>query len=389
MLDFTYHTPTKVFFGNGKRHTVGEIIASYGFTKIMMQYGKNSLKKSGLYEEIMRSLHANGITVVEFGGVEPNPKLGFVREAIARAKEENVQMILAVGGGSVIDSSKYTALGVKTDADVWDYAMGRATPKDALPVGVVLTISAAGSEMSNSAVLTNEDLQIKKGCNSEWNRPLFAVLDPELTLTVGSFQTGCGIVDMMSHTLERYFTPLPDTLLTDSLSESLLSSVVWAGEKLTQNLQDVEARSLLMWASSLAHNGLTGCGRENYLAVHQLEHALSGLFDEIAHGAGLAVLYPAWMRYVYRENLPRFARFARKVWGIDEADDEKASVQGIEAMEDFFQRLGMPSKISSFGVPKNRLDDLANACTRGGTVVIKGYRALGTKEVKEIFESCY
>ncbi len=388
MQDFYYHTPTEVFFGKGKEKEVGNIISGYGYNKIMLQYGKSSIKKSGLYDTVMGALKACGIEVVEMGGVEPNPKITFVRQAIKLAKKENVQMILAVGGGSVIDSCKYTALGAMADVDVWEFAMGRAKPQKALPVGCILTIAAAGSEMSNSAVITNLELNMKKGVSTELNRCKFAIMNPELTSTLPEYQTACGIVDIMAHTMERFFTVFEPTELTDGLATSILRSVIKAGKALMNDLTDYDARATIMWASSLSHNGLTGCGRENYLAVHQLEHAVSGEFDSVAHGAGLAVLFPAWAKYIYKENVSRFAQFAREVFGVFSDDEVETAEKGIEEMQSFFNLLGMPSRLADFGICKENIDRLAELCTFNNTRTIKSYKALGYEEIKQIFELC-
>jgi len=388
MLNFTYYTPTKVHFGKDTHKDVGKIIKDYGFKTIMVQYGQSSIKKSGLYDEVMDSLAENGIKVIEMGGVEPNPKLSFVREAIKVAKENNVEMILAVGGGSVLDSSKYTATGAKYDGDVWDFPTRKATPEDGLPMGCILTISAAGSEMSSSAVITNMELNMKRGYNSDFNRPLFAICNPELTYSVSEYQTACGIVDIMAHTMERYFTVCEPTDLTDRISESILKALISAGKTLMENPTDYEARATMMWASSLSHNDLTGCGRENALAVHQLEHALSGEFDFIAHGAGLAVLFPAWGRYIYKHNIPRFAQFARRVWDITEADEEKAAIMGIQAMADFFKSINMPLSLREFEI-ENMPERLADLCTFGKQRSVKSYIDMDYDVIKEIFESCY
>lgn len=388
MLNFIYSTPTKVFFGKDTQKQVGKILRDYGYTKIMMQYGKSSIKKSGLYDEVVASLNENGVNFVEMGGVEPNPKLEFVKEAITLAKSESVELVLAVGGGSVIDSCKATALGVKYEGDVWDIFSGKHVPTDALPTACILTHSAAGSEMSMSAVLTNLSLNMKKGCGTELNRCKFSILNPELTYTVGKYQTACGIVDMMSHTLERYFTVVPDTDLTDSISEAILKSIVKAGLVAIDNPTDYEARATLMWGSSLAHNGLTGCGRENFLAVHQLEHAVSGVFDEVPHGAGLAVLYPAWAKYVYKYNAKRFARLARNVWGVVESNDEICALKGIEEMQNFFIKIGMPSRLSEFNITKDSIEKFVEICTQNGKRTIKSYIPLDKKELTEIFELC-
>ncbi len=388
MRDFTYFAPTKVFFGKDKAKDVGSIVKGYGFSKIMLQYGKSSIKTTGLYDVIMESLAAAGITVVEMGGVEPNPKLDFIRQAVKVAKAEQVQLILAVGGGSAIDSSKLTALGAANDFDVWDLPEGKNTPKGALPVGCVLTLAAAGSEMSGSAVMTNMEENMKRGYGSDFNRPLFSICDPTLTYTVNSYHTACGIVDIMAHTMERYFIPCEDTPLTDRIAEGILKSVIEAGKILMTDPENYEARATVMWASSLSHNNLTGCGRDNSLAVHQLEHALSGEFDHIAHGAGLAVLFPAWAGYIYKENIPRFARFGREVWGVTDSDDEAAAKAGIKAMSDYFKELGMPSSLREFGIPACA-ERLAELCTFGGVRKIKSYLDMDEKIIKEIFESCY
>lgn len=389
MRNFVYYAPTKVFFGKDTHKNVGEIVKGYGFKKIMMQYGKSSIKKNGLFDEVMKSLRDNGIEVVEMGGVEPNPKLSFVRDAVAVAKKEKVEMILAVGGGSVIDSSKFTAAGAVADCDVWDFVTRKSEVREALPVGTILTISAAGSEMSANAVITNMDEKRKKGYGCDAFRCLFSILNPELTYSVSPYQTACGVVDIMTHTMERYFTPIEPTPLTDGIAESLLRTVVDSARVVVSKPDDYEARANIMWASSLSHNNLTSCGRDSFLAVHQLEHALSGVYDEVAHGAGLAVLYPAWAKYVYKKNVSRFAQFGRNVWGVQKTDDEKAAVMGIERMKEFFGFIGMPSKIRDFNIPDGMSEYFADMCTFGKTKTINSIEELDFEKIKEIFESCY
>ena len=388
MQDFTYYAPTKVYFGKDEHKKVGEIIKNYGYKTVMIQYGQNSIKKSGLYDEIVASLTENEIKIVDMGGVEPNPKIDFVREAIKKCRENNVELILAVGGGSVIDSSKYTASGAIYDGDVLDFPLRKSTPENALPVGCILTISAAGSEMSSSAVISNPETNMKRGYNSDFNRCKFAICNPELTYTVNKYQTACGIVDIMSHTMERYFSPCPDTILTDTIAEAILTSVIDAGKVAMEEPCNYDARATLMWASSLSHNDLTGCGRENGLCVHQLEHALSGEYDNIAHGAGLAVLFPAWAKYVYKYAPKRFARFARKVWGIVENDDMKASVLGIEKMSEYFKEIGMPQSLEDFGLSNESLDSLSYLCTFSNTRTIRSYIDLDIEDIKNIFALC-
>lgn len=257
MTNFIYNTPTKVFFGKGYEHEVGEILKQYKIKKVLFHYGQNSIKASGLYDIVKKSLEQAKIEYIELGGVEPNPKISLVRDGVKICKEHNIELILAVGGGSVIDSAKSIAVGAKSTEDPWRFNAKEIEPIDALPVGVILTIAAAGSEMSNSCVITNEELKLKRGFNNELNRPLFAIMNPELTYTVSKYQTACGIVDIMMHTLERYFSSYEFIDLTDSIALSLLKAVKKAGLKALQNPQDYEARATLMWASSLSHNGLT------------------------------------------------------------------------------------------------------------------------------------
>ncbi len=388
MKDFIYYAPTKVFFGKDKHKDIGKIIKEYGYNNIMLQYGQGSIKKSGLYDEVMASLSECGISVVEMGGIEPNPKLSFVREAVRVAKENAVQMILAVGGGSVLDSSKYTAAGACSDCDPWDFPTGKAKVENSLPVGCILTIAAAGSEMSSSAVITNMELNMKRGFNSEFNRCKFAIMNPELTCSVSKYQTACGVVDIMAHTMERYFVPCEATDLTDRISESILKSTISAGAKLMEDPSDYDARANMMWASSLSHNDLTGCGRQNALPVHQLEHALSGEYDQIAHGAGLAVVFPAWAKYIYKHNIPRFAQFARRVWDCIQDEDETAALAGIEKMAEYFKSIGMPSSLADFGLDESCIDRLSELCTFGKQRTVKSYIDMDFEDIKAIFKMC-
>lgn len=389
MLDFEYYTPTKVFFGKGREKEVGKIISQYGYKKIMLQYGKGSIKKNGLYDCIINLLKEYDIEFVEMGGVEPNPKIEFVREAVRIAKREGVELVLAVGGGSVIDAAKYTALGAVSDCDVWDFVVGKQKPTSALPVACVLTIAAAGSEMSWSAVVSDLSLNMKRGLASDLIRPLFAVCNPELTYTVSPYQTACGITDIMAHTMERYFTPREPVDITDQIAEGILRSVINAARVVMKEPNNYEARANIMWASSLSHNNLTGCGRINSLPVHQLEHAISGEYDSVAHGAGLAVLFPAWAKYVYTYNIPRFAQFARNVWAVNEVDDKKAAEIGIESMTEFFKSIGMPSTLSEFGINLDAIDKLTDLCTFNNTRTVDSVIKLGSKEIKDIFKLCY
>lgn len=389
MVDFIYNAYTKVYFGRGKEKEVGKIITQYGYKKIMMQYGKESIKKSGLYDVVMNSLKENNIEVVEMGGVEPNPKLDFVRKATEVAKKEKVELILAVGGGSVIDSCKATAVAAANNCDVWDVISRKIKPKTSIPVASILTISAAGSEMSNSAVITNMEENMKRGFNGEYNRCKFSICNPELTFTVSKYQTACGVVDIMAHTLERYFTPYPPTELTDRLSEGLMKAVVSAGAVAVEKPDDYDARANLMWASSISHNGLTDCGREYYLCVHQIEHGLSGEFDFVPHGAGLAVLLPAWGKYMYKNDPSRFAGFARGVFDVAEDDDMECARKGVEKMAQFFSSIGMPKSIREFGIKEESLERIAYLTTFGKTRTIQSLIELDYDKVLEILKIAY
>lgn len=389
MEQFSFYTPTKVIFGKGVQSQVGAVIKSYGFKKILFHYGSGSIKKSGLYDQIVASLRENGIEFVELGGVQPNPKLSLSRKAAQLCIDEKVEMILAVGGGSVLDSSKSAAAGAANHCDPWEFSSGARVLEKSLPVGAVLTIAAAGSEMSDSCVITNEEGWFKRGFNSDHNRPLFAIMNPELTYTVSKYQTACGVTDIMMHTLERYFCMNGDVALTDHLAEGLLRSVIEAGKVVMDKPDDYEARATLMWASSLSHNGLTGCGRNFMMRCHQIEHELSGMYDRVAHGAGLAVIFPAWAKYIYKNEkaLPRFCQFAQRVWGIemDFEHPERTALAGIEACENFFKSLGMPVRLSELDVDDTKFDEMAEKCTFFGKRVLKDYIPLGKTEIIEIY----
>ena len=389
MEQFSFYTPTKVIFGKGVQSQVGAVIKSYGFKKILFHYGSGSIKKSGLYDQIVASLRENGIEFVELGGVQPNPKLSLSRKAAQLCIDEKVEMILAVGGGSVLDSSKSAAAGAANHCDPWEFSSGARVLEKSLPVGAVLTIAAAGSEMSDSCVITNEEGWLKRGFNSDHNRPLFAIMNPELTYTVSKYQTACGVTDIMMHTLERYFCMNGDVALTDHLAEGLLRSVIEAGKVVMDKPDDYEARATLMWASSLSHNGLTGCGRNFMMRCHQIEHELSGMYDRVAHGAGLAVIFPAWAKYIYKNEkaLPRFCQFAQRVWGIemDFEHPERTALAGIEACENFFKSLGMPVRLSELDVDDTKFDEMAEKCTFFGKRVLKDYIPLGKTDIIEIY----
>ena len=390
MNNFEYYTPTRVFFGRDTHKNVGEIIKSYGFEKVLLHYGGGSIHKTGLYDVITEALRGSGISFVELGGAQVNPKVSLVREGAALCKHEGVEMVLAVGGGSVIDSAKVIAISARTDTDPWEFSAKRVAAECALPVGVVLTLSASGSETSSSAVITNEDGKLKRGFNSDFNRPLFAVMNPELTYTVDKYQTGCGVVDIMMHTLERYFSPIGDTELTDGIAEGLLKAAVDAGRIAVENPNDYEARANLMWTGSLSHSDLTGAGRQVFMTCHQIEHELSGMYDFVAHGAGLSVIFPAWCKYVCAHNVQRFYRYAVNVWNIEPNLDrpEKTAMEGILATERYFDEIGMPTRLSQLGVGIEGIEEMAEKCTFFGARTLPSYIPLGKQEIIDIFRMC-
>lgn len=386
MLNFEFYSPTKIYFGRNQELEIGRIIKEYGFKKVLIHYGQSSIKKIGLYDKVVSSLNNHQIDFIELGGVEPNPKIDLVYKAVRLCKNHKVDFILAIGGGSVIDSAKSCAVGACTDEDPWRFNLHEIKPKKSLPVGVILTISAAGSELSNSCVISNLDGGWKRGFNHDLIRPLFAVMNPELTFSVSKYQTGCGIVDILMHTLERYFNDVPNVDLTDQISQGLLKAVIDAGRIAINYPNDYEARATLMLASSLSHNGLTGLGGRTYFTVHRLEHEISGMFDEVAHGAGLSVLFPAWAKYVYHQYLEKFAQFAYQVMKVDNnLPLDIASRQGIDLLETYFKEIGMPTRFSELGIDENSFEEMAIKAL-GKNQVLAGIVPLDKKMIIDIFE---
>lgn len=392
MENFIYDTPTMVYFGKGEELNVGKYVAQCGAKKVLIHYGSGSAKKSGLLDKVYKALNEVNIPFVELGGVKANPELPLVRQGIELCKKENVDFVLAVGGGSVMDSSKAIANGVANpEEDVWNFNLGKAQPVRSLKKGCILTLSAAGSEMSNSCVITNPENGDKRGFTSHFNRMDFAIENPELTYTVDAYQTACGIVDIAMHTIERYFCLGEDSNITDVIAESLIKEVNRSGVECLKNPENYEARANMMWASSLAHNGLTGCGRKFQLTVHQLEHEVSGMYPEIAHGAGLAALWCSWARYVYKDCLNRFVQYAQRVWNLDVDFEhpEKTVLKAIDMQEDFYASIGMPVSLSELGVKEESLPVLAEKCSRGKTSILDGYKKLGYNEILEIYKMAF
>ena len=392
MENFVYETPTKVYFGKEEELNVGKIIAGYAPKKVLVHFGGQSARKSGLLDRVEKALEAEGIAYVELGGVTANPELKLVREGIALCQREGVDFVLAVGGGSVLDSSKDIANGVANpDIDVWDFSLGKCVPQKTLRKGAILTLAAAGSEMSNSCVITNVETNEKRGYGCSCNRMDFAVENPELTYTVSPYQTACGIVDIAMHTIERYFCPGEDTYLTDAIAEAVIKNVMKAGKDCLADPENYEARANMMWASSLAHNGLTGCGRKTQLVVHQLEHEVSGMYTQVAHGAGLAALWCSWARYVYKANINRWLQYAQNVWNVDVDFEhpEKTIETAINMQEAFYASIGMPTNLKMLGVKETDLEMLAFKCSRGKTRTLIGYKELAYDDILEGFCMAY
>ena len=391
MQNFTYCAPTKVVFGRGVEEQIGPELRARGASRVLVHFGGGSVKKNGLLDKVTASLTAAGLTYVELGGVQPNPKLSFIHEGIALCRKEKVDFILAVGGGSVIDSAKAIGVCLATGNDLWQYASTGTHPEanEVFPVGTVLTIAAAGSEMSNSDVITNDLVTpwVKQGITSETVRPVVSFLNPENTFTVSKFQTGCGIVDIMMHTMERYVTGQADCQLTERIAEALLVSVREAGRVAIAHPDDYEARATLMWASSLSHNDLTGCGKIRKFPVHKLEHPISALHDSVSHGAGLSVLFPAWAQYVMQYDIPKFAQLANRVWDcpMDFDHPERTAQAGIQAMKRYFTEIGMPTRMSELGLTPDDYDAIIDLTTAGGTKPVKSYIDLGPDEIRAIY----
>lgn len=383
MDNFEFHNPTRIIFGKGVESQVGDEVAKYS-KKALIHYGGGSAIKSGLIDRVRISLKAAGVDFVELGGVQPNPRVALVREGIELCRKESISFILAVGGGSVIDSAKAIGVGVPASHDVWDFYEYIAEPQKMLDVGVVLTIPAAGSESSSSSVVSNEEKQLKRGLSNEIMRPRFAFMNPELTFTLPPYQTACGAADIMAHIMERYFTNTKNVEFTDRLCEAGLKTIINNVPQVLENPNDYDARAEVMWTGCVAHNDLFNTGREGDWGSHSIEHEISALFD-VAHGAGLAVIFPAWMKYVYKHDVARFSQFAERVWGLemDHFNPEKTALAGIYRTEAFFRSIGLPVRLSEMDVPVESIPEMAKKCTGTGTT--GNFIKLNTAAVTEIF----
>ena len=388
MFDFKYYTPTKVLFGKNTEEKVADLIKEFGGKKVLIHYGGGSVIRSGLMKRVTDKLDQAGIAYVMLGGAVPNPHLSLVYQGIELCKKEGVDFLLAVGGGSAIDSAKAIGYGLKNPGDVWDLYDYKKQATDSMPLGVILTLAATGSEMSDSSVITKEEGLVKRGYSSDFGRPRFAIMNPELTMTLPDYQTACGCTDIMMHTMERYFTNGGNMEITDSMAEALLRTVKANALILARDPKNYDARAEVMWAGSLSHNGLTGCGNDGGdWMTHKLEHELGGLYD-VAHGAGLAAIWGSWARYVYKNCLPRFKRFALNVMGVEASgSDEEIALKGIEAMEDFYRQIKMPTNLRELGVNATE-DDLklmAHKCAVGVNGGKGSARFLKEEDMLEIY----
>ncbi|MCU6762640.1 NADH-dependent butanol dehydrogenase A [uncultured Roseburia sp.] len=374
MDNFVFYSPTKFVFGKGEENHAGKYVKEFGGSRVLLHFGGRSAEKSGLLDRIRESLKKEGLYIAELGGVEPNPKSGLVYKGIELCKNENIDFILAAGGGSVIDSAKAIGLGALYDGDFWDFYTGKASVEKTLPVGTVLTIAAAGSEGSDGSVITHEDGNFKRPCGSDLMRPKFSILNPELTQTLPPYQTACGITDMMAHVFERYFTNTKEVEVTDRMCEGILKAIIQEAPKVMADPDNYEARANIMWAGTMAHNDICGVGRQQDWASHNLEHELSGLYD-CAHGAGLAVIFPAWMEYTLEHNVMRFAQAAVRIWGCEMNFEypEITARAGIKALRGFWKSLGMPLNFQELGAKEEDIPKLLETLqidgrTEGGFV---------------------
>lgn len=390
MINFDFSNTTEIVFGKNTQSQIGEKIRKYSnCEKVLIVYGSGRIKKSGLFDTVTTSLEKHGIGYLELGGVRPNPRLGLVKQGIELCRRENIQFILAVGGGSSIDTAKAIGVGVPYKGDVWDFYLGKDTPKVTLPTAALLTIPAAGSESSLSSVITNEDGWYKKSINLDLIRPVFSIINPELTFSLPPYQIGCGVVDMMTHIMERYFTNTDNVDLTDRLCEAALKSIIVNGLTTLKEPGNYDARAEIVWAGTLAHNGLLNTGRIQDWASHRIALEMSGKYD-IAHGASLSIVYPAWMEHVYGHDKNRFIQFAVRVWDVDLSygKTDEICLEGIRRMREFFEKLSMPLTFEDAGLPVNAFEEMADKATYGDTIPVGNFVKIGKVEMIDIYKHC-
>ncbi len=385
MQNFQFYSPTEFVFGRDTEDRAGELVKKHGGSKVLIHYGGGSAERSGLLGRVRASLDKAGVSYVELGGVKPNPRDTLVYEGIELCRREGIDFILSVGGGSTIDSSKAIALGVPYSGDFWDFYSGAARPEAALPVGTVLTIAAAGSEGSGDSVITKEDGGLKRGTGSDLIRPRFSILDPQLTCTLPAYQTACGATDIMAHVFERYFTNTTEVEVTDRLCEAVLLTMVKETPRVIADPNNYDARANIMWAGTVAHTNIVGVGREQDWNSHGIEHELSALYD-CAHGAGLAVIMPAWMEFVYKHNPLRFAQAATRIWGcqMDFEHPEVTALEGIKRFRSFLHSIGMPINFAELGAREEDIPALVEKFGIGRKRT-GGFVALSAEDIAEIY----
>jgi len=386
MDNFDFRNPTRIIFGRGTEARVGAETAKYA-KKVLLHFGGGSIKSSGLYDRVTASLKAAGVQWVDLGGVKPNPRLSLVHEGVKLCKEHGLGLVLAVGGGSVIDSAKAIAMGAVIDHDVWDFYLGKGEPQAALPVATVLTIPAAGSESSTGTVITKEEGLLKRAVNSELIYPVFSILNPELAFTLPKFQVACGAADIMAHLMERYFTVVKSVDFTDRLLEATMKTIALKAPRVLENPKDYDLWSEFMWAGTIAHNNLLNTGRIGDWASHDIEHEISGIYD-VAHGAGLAVVFPAWMKHTLKNDVHRFAQWAVRVWNVDMDfwNPEATAREGIRRLEAFYRTMGLGTKLADLGVGTDRLDEMAKKCTDSDKRTVGNFVKLDKAAVRHVFE---
>lgn len=388
MHSFTFYSPTEVVFGPDTELQAAELVQKYGGSRVFVVYGGGSVQRSGLLERVTKVLTDAGLAVECYGGAKPNPTLEHARDGVRKAIDFGADLVLAIGGGSAIDTGKAVAHGAANpEQDIWSFWSREVPLERSMPVGAILTIPAAGSEMSNSSVLTNEEIGRKRGLSTDFNRPKFAIMNPVLTYTLPKYQIACGIVDIMMHTLERYFIPNTRNQITDEIAEGVLRVVIENGKKGLENPTDYDAMSEIMWAGSLSHNGLTGLGRAKDFSVHKLGHALGAKYDK-AHGATLSAVWGSWAEYVYKNDEERFAHYAKKVWGVEEEDVAKAAKEGIRRTVEYFREIHMPTNLKELEigeVSEEDLRELSMAATLNDTVKLSKIKELTAEDVYQIF----
>lgn len=385
MNNFTFYSPTFFVFGKNTENEAGKYVKRFGGSKVLIHYGKGSVVRSGLLDRVKKSLNNEGVEYVELGGVMPNPRSGLVYEGIELCRQEKVDFILALGGGSAIDSAKAIAAGVKYNGDFWDFFEGKPI-EEALPVGTVLTIAAAGSEGSGDTVITKEEGMLKRGAGSDVLRPVFSILNPELTQTLPAYQTACGATDIMAHVFERYFTNTKEVEITDRLCEAVLLTMIKEVPRAIAEPDNYDARANIMWAGMVAHNNLLGVGRDQDWSSHAIEHELSALYD-VAHGAGLAVVFPAWMTYVMKHDINRFAQIAVRVWGCEMnfANPEETAKEGIKRFKEFLRSIGMPVTFKELGAREEDIPFMVEKLGLGENGTLGSFVPLKSKDVEQIY----